>query len=68
MYLIYKMYKMCNSMYFFLGGQETTAFANACIIFMLAHHEDVQNQVIYIFYAYYNMKKSCVNKLFYEEG
>lgn len=55
-------------MYFFLGGQETTAFANACIIFMLAHHEDVQNQVIYIFYAYYNMKKLCVNKLFYEEG
>ncbi|XP_026809782.1 cytochrome P450 4C1-like isoform X1 [Rhopalosiphum maidis] len=28
-----------------IGGQETTAMANACAIFMLAHHPDVQNKV-----------------------
>lgn len=28
----------------FSGGQETTAMTNACIIFMLAHHQDVQNK------------------------
>ncbi|XP_025418931.1 cytochrome P450 4C1-like isoform X2 [Sipha flava] len=28
-----------------IGGQETTAIANACTIFMLAHHQDVQNKV-----------------------
>jgi len=28
-----------------LGGQETTALVNACTIFMLAHHQDVQNKV-----------------------
>ncbi|XP_050436772.1 cytochrome P450 4C1-like isoform X2 [Adelges cooleyi] len=28
-----------------VGGQDTTAIANACIIFMLAHHQDVQNKV-----------------------
>lgn len=28
-----------------VGGQETTAFVNACTIFMLAHHQDVQNKV-----------------------
>ncbi|XP_050542875.1 cytochrome P450 4C1-like isoform X2 [Daktulosphaira vitifoliae] len=28
-----------------IGGQETTAMANACIIFMLAHHQHVQNKV-----------------------
>ncbi|XP_050431128.1 cytochrome P450 4c21-like [Adelges cooleyi] len=27
------------------GGQDTTAVSNACIIFMLAHHQDVQNKV-----------------------
>lgn len=29
----------------FLGGQETTAITNACTIFMLAHHQDVQDRV-----------------------
>nr|QRY28565.1 cytochrome P450 CYP4CH2v2 [Sitobion avenae] len=28
-----------------IGGQETTAMANACVIFMLAHHQDVQDKV-----------------------
>ncbi|XP_025192993.1 cytochrome P450 4C1 isoform X5 [Melanaphis sacchari] len=28
-----------------IGGQETTALVNACVIFMLAHHQDVQNKV-----------------------
>ncbi|XP_050429236.1 cytochrome P450 4C1-like isoform X2 [Adelges cooleyi] len=27
------------------GGQDTTAMANACTIFMLAHHQDIQNKV-----------------------
>ncbi|VVC29239.1 Hypothetical protein CINCED_3A013937 [Cinara cedri] len=29
-----------------IGGQETTALTNACTIFMLAHHQDVQNKVL----------------------
>ncbi|XP_050444443.1 cytochrome P450 4C1-like [Adelges cooleyi] len=29
-----------------IGGQDTTAMTNACIIFMLAHHQDVQNKVL----------------------
>ncbi|XP_050436889.1 cytochrome P450 4c21-like isoform X2 [Adelges cooleyi] len=29
-----------------IGGQDTTAMANACSIFMLAHHQDVQNKVL----------------------
>jgi hypothetical protein len=37
-----------------LGGQETTAIANACTIFMLAHHQDVQNKVT-ILYIIKNM-------------
>ncbi|VVC25919.1 Cytochrome P450,Cytochrome P450, E-class, group IV [Cinara cedri] len=28
-----------------IGGQETTAMTNACTIFMLAHHQDVQDKV-----------------------
>ncbi|XP_025192988.1 cytochrome P450 4C1 isoform X3 [Melanaphis sacchari] len=28
-----------------IGGQETTTMAITCIIFMLAHHQDVQNKV-----------------------
>ncbi|XP_050444345.1 cytochrome P450 4C1-like [Adelges cooleyi] len=28
------------------AGQDTTAFTNACAIFMLAHHQDVQNKVL----------------------
>lgn len=58
---------MYISTYFFLGGQETTAFTNACVIFMLAHHEDIQNQVIYTFYVYYNTKESYINKLYCNE-
>lgn len=33
----------------FLGGQETTAFVNACAMFMLAHHQDVQNKANHFF-------------------
>ncbi|XP_050426995.1 cytochrome P450 4C1-like [Adelges cooleyi] len=29
-----------------IGGQDTTGMTNACIIFMLAHHQDVQNKVL----------------------
>lgn len=36
-----------------LGGQETTAMANACTIFMLAHHQDVQKKVILFVTNYY---------------
>jgi len=36
----------------FLGGQETTAMANACTIFMLAHHQDVQTKAN-IFYQFF---------------
>jgi len=32
-----------------IGGQETTAMANACVIFMLAHHQDVQDKVNIIY-------------------
>ncbi|XP_050545533.1 cytochrome P450 4c21-like isoform X2 [Daktulosphaira vitifoliae] len=28
-----------------IGGQDTTAFTNSCILFMLAHHQDVQDNV-----------------------
>ncbi|XP_026805956.1 cytochrome P450 4C1-like [Rhopalosiphum maidis] len=28
-----------------IGGQETTALVNACVVFMLAHHQDVQDKV-----------------------
>ncbi|XP_050433546.1 cytochrome P450 4C1-like isoform X3 [Adelges cooleyi] len=34
-----------------IGGQDTTAMAIACSIFMLAHHQDIQNKVCYNTYS-----------------
>lgn len=40
-----------------VGGQETTAMANACAIFMLAHHQNVQNKAsIHSNIQYYTCK------------
>jgi len=42
-----------NNIHVNIGGQETTALVNACVIFMLAHHQDVQDKVnIYIYKLY----------------
>lgn len=37
----------------FTGGQETTAMVNACVIFMLAHHQNIQNKANYIYIYIY---------------
>jgi len=41
-----------NNIHLNIGGQETTAMANACVIFMLAHHQDVQDKVNIVSCAY----------------
>lgn len=42
--IVFLLYDISN-IYVNIGGQETTALANACVVFMLAHHQDVQDKV-----------------------